>query len=363
MNVKIQKKIHVVGSTVSIFQGVTTALAPLGNHGDVKKDGTGCIPMVDHVHLLDNIPRVLHQADCYRMDSLPGNDEIRRAVWELDPDSSPGLDGFSSAFFRRCWLTVEVEVCNAVRQFFSTSSMPHEVNNNFLVLIPKVEGANTLDRFRPLCLENERWIIDNGNLANFWKDKWWGPKPVLEKLQITDLPSLSFNAKVGDFIRDGKWALPELHHLIHRDIKSTNKLLHDNYTAKVSEFGASSLVSLDHTQISTLVQGTWGYLDPEYLRSSQLIEKSDVYSFGEVLVELLTEKKALYFDGSGRETNLAMHFVSSVKEEDRVWDILDDQIVAEGFREEVQAILELEERCLRLKGEERPTMKEVAMEL
>ncbi|XP_042486577.1 putative wall-associated receptor kinase-like 16 [Macadamia integrifolia] len=150
--------------------------------------------------------------------------------------------------------------------------------------------------------------------------------------------------------------------IIHRDIKSANILLDDNYTAKVSDFGASRLVPLDQAQISTLVQGTLGYLDPEYLRSSQLTEKSDVYSFGVVLVELLTGKKALNSDGYGRESNLAMHFVTSI-EEGRVWEILDNQIVTEGCREKLQVVLELAERCLRLKGEERPTMKEVAMEL
>ncbi|XP_042486522.1 uncharacterized protein LOC122066747 [Macadamia integrifolia] len=92
--------------------------------------------------------------DCYKMDSLPGNEEIRRVVWELDPDSSPGPDGFSGAFFRKCWDMVEVEVCNAVKQFFSTGSMPNGINNNFLVLIPKVDGANTLEKFRPLCMGN-----------------------------------------------------------------------------------------------------------------------------------------------------------------------------------------------------------------
>ncbi|XP_042480435.1 putative wall-associated receptor kinase-like 16 isoform X2 [Macadamia integrifolia] len=150
--------------------------------------------------------------------------------------------------------------------------------------------------------------------------------------------------------------------IIHRDIKSANILLDDNYTAKVSDFGASKLVPLDYTQISTLVQGTLGYLDPEYLRSSQLTEKSDVYSFGVVLAELLTGKKAVYYGGLDGETNLAMHFVTSVKE-DRVWDILDDQIMTTGGKEKLQVVLKLAERCLRLKREERPTMKEVAMEL
>ena len=150
--------------------------------------------------------------------------------------------------------------------------------------------------------------------------------------------------------------------IIHRDIKSTNVLLDDNYTAKVSDFGASRLVPLDRTQLTTLVQGTLGYLDPEYFQSSQLTEKSDVYSFGVLLAELLTGKKALSFDRPEEERNLAMHFVLSMKE-NRLFEILDPRVVNEGNAEQLMEVALLVKRCLRLKGEERPTMKEVAIEL
>ncbi|XP_042487610.1 uncharacterized protein LOC122067831 [Macadamia integrifolia] len=111
-------------------------------------------PTVQHEELLDNIPLILNQADQYHLDALPGDAEIKKAMWELDPDISPGPDGFPGAFFRRCWHIVEKEVSNAVRFFFSSSYMPQGVNNNFFVLIPKVDGADNLGNFRPLCMGN-----------------------------------------------------------------------------------------------------------------------------------------------------------------------------------------------------------------
>ncbi|KAI9077553.1 hypothetical protein K1719_040485 [Acacia pycnantha] len=150
--------------------------------------------------------------------------------------------------------------------------------------------------------------------------------------------------------------------IFHRDIKSTNILLDRNHRAKVSDFGASRLVPLDETQVSTVVRGTLGYLDPEYLLTGQLNEKSDVFSFGVVLIELLTRNKAVEFSRS-EQPNLAMYFVSSIKE-DRLWEILDRQLLDQKKNaEQLKEVAFLAGRCVRVSGEERPTMKEVAKEL
>ncbi|KAF5179742.1 Wall-associated receptor kinase [Thalictrum thalictroides] len=150
--------------------------------------------------------------------------------------------------------------------------------------------------------------------------------------------------------------------IIHRDIKSANILLDQNNIAKVADFGASRLNPLDETQISTLVQGTMGYLDPEYFHSGLLTGKSDVYSFGVVLAELLTGRKPISFDGSEEQRNLATYFVVAMKE-NHLSEILEPGIIQEGRTEQVLAVAKLTKRCLKLKGEKRPPMKEVAAEL
>nr|DAD41962.1 TPA_asm: hypothetical protein HUJ06_016285 [Nelumbo nucifera] len=150
--------------------------------------------------------------------------------------------------------------------------------------------------------------------------------------------------------------------IIHRDIKSTNILLDEKYIAKISDFGVSKLLPSDQSQITTLVQGTLGYLDPEYFYTSQLTEKSDVYSFGVVLVELLTGKKPVSFERPQEQRNLATYFISSMNENHH-FELIEDRLVDEKNVEELCVVAKVAKRCLSLKGEERPTMEEVAMEL
>ncbi|KQJ93433.1 wall-associated receptor kinase 1 [Brachypodium distachyon] len=148
--------------------------------------------------------------------------------------------------------------------------------------------------------------------------------------------------------------------ILHGDVKSANILLDGELAAKVSDFGASRLAPLDVAQVATLVQGTCGYLDPEYLLTCQLTCKSDVYSFAVVLLELLTGRKAFWPDGPDEDdTSLAFSFVTAVQG-GRHQEIMDahvrDKLGVEVLDDAAQLVI----RCLSLAGEDRPTMKEVA---
>ncbi|KAI4366239.1 hypothetical protein MLD38_022137 [Melastoma candidum] len=149
--------------------------------------------------------------------------------------------------------------------------------------------------------------------------------------------------------------------VFHRDVKSSNILLDSNYNAKISDFGIARSLPMEKTHLTTVLQGTFGYLDPEYFRSNQYTDKSDVYSFGVVLVELLAGERAVSRSSKVQveEKSLVLNFVSAMKE-GRMWDMIDSRIREEAAEEELLVFAMLARKCLKLMGRKRPTMKEVS---
>jgi serine/threonine protein kinase len=191
--------------------------------------------------------------------------------------------------------------------------------------------------------------ISNGTLYHYIHNKTSSvPIPAIERLRIA--------VESAD-------ALAYMHSsasppILHGDVKTANILLSDKLVAKVSDFGASMFVPNDEVEIATLVQGTCGYLDPEYLLTCQLTDKSDVYSFAVIILELLTRKKALSFEGPEEDRSLASYFC--VAKEGRFIQILDALVRDELKLEVLEEIGDLVMHCLNMNREERPTMREVA---
>ncbi|CAL5005449.1 unnamed protein product [Urochloa decumbens] len=150
--------------------------------------------------------------------------------------------------------------------------------------------------------------------------------------------------------------------VVHRDIKTSNVLLDDRLTAKVSDFGASRGIAIDQSGVTTGVQGTHGYMDPEYYHTRRLTDKSDVYSYGVMLVELLTRKKPSMYLSPDEGVSLVAHFVTLLNQ-DKLSEILDEQIMVEEGEDELKQVSAIAAMCLRLKGEDRPTMRYVEMRL
>ncbi|XP_047332999.1 LEAF RUST 10 DISEASE-RESISTANCE LOCUS RECEPTOR-LIKE PROTEIN KINASE-like 1.1 [Impatiens glandulifera] len=158
-------------------------------------------------------------------------------------------------------------------------------------------------------------------------------------------------------------ALSYLHHIniIHRDVKTTNILLDENFSVKVADFGLSRPLPNNVTHVSTAPQGTPGYVDPEYFQCYQLTEKSDVYSFGVVLVELISSMPAVDIGRHRHEINLANLAIN------RIQDCAFDGLIDPGLgykidhsvRRMTTCVAELAFRCLQNEKDFRPTMDEV----
>ena len=91
--------------------------------------------------------------------AIPSLEEIHKALFSLLRNKAPGLDDFPTFFFQVYWEVVKNDVSKEVQEFFGARNLLKELNATFLVLIPKVPGVDSLDKFRPISLCNSFYKI------------------------------------------------------------------------------------------------------------------------------------------------------------------------------------------------------------
>ncbi|KAM7485617.1 hypothetical protein LguiA_001626 [Lonicera macranthoides] len=156
-----------------------------------------------------------------------------------------------------------------------------------------------------------------------------------------------------------------LQRVIHLDVKSLNILLDENWAAKISDFGLSRIGPAEEevTDVSTLhIQGTLGYMDPDYFLTHRFTRKSDVYAFGVVLLEVLCERPALDQSLNEDQWGLAGWGQECINEgashkiigPNLKWEILPNSLLE---------FVQIADQCLHSRPKQRPTMSEVVAKL
>ncbi|CAK9313704.1 unnamed protein product [Citrullus colocynthis] len=151
--------------------------------------------------------------------------------------------------------------------------------------------------------------------------------------------------------------------IIHRDIRSSNVLLFEDFKAKVADFNLSNQAPDMAARLhSTRVLGTFGYHAPEYAMTGQLTQKSDVYSFGVVLLELLTGRKPVDHTMPRGQQSLVTWATPRLSE-DKVKQCVDPRLKGEYPPKGVAKLAAVAALCVQYEAEFRPNMSIVVKAL
>ncbi|GFY82563.1 protein kinase superfamily protein [Actinidia rufa] len=147
--------------------------------------------------------------------------------------------------------------------------------------------------------------------------------------------------------------------VIHRDVKTTNILLDEEWVAKISDFGLSkSTTSQSMTHVSTELKGTRGYLDPEYFYTHHLTTKSDVYAFGVVLLEVLCGRPPVDVKLEEEQISLVLWALNYIKK-GKPERIVEPFLIGQMSSQCLKLFVEVANHCLQTSSKARPTMAEV----
>ncbi|KAL0728327.1 hypothetical protein Bca4012_024420 [Brassica carinata] len=141
--------------------------------------------------------------------------------------------------------------------------------------------------------------------------------------------------------------------IIHRDIKASNILLSRDYVAQISDFGLAKWLPENwlHHVVSP-IEGTFGYMAPEYFIHGIVDEKIDVFSFGVLLLEIITGRRAV--DAENRQSIVA--WAKPFLEKNSVEDIVDPRLGNEFDPTEMKRVMLAASMCIHHIDTMRPDM-------
>ncbi|KAK7258203.1 hypothetical protein RIF29_32724 [Crotalaria pallida] len=145
--------------------------------------------------------------------------------------------------------------------------------------------------------------------------------------------------------------------VIHRDIKSANVLIDQNYNARLGDFGLALRGHVDDSRLrSTPPAGTMGYLDPCYVTPDNLSTKTDVFSFGILLLEIISGRKAI--DVTYSPPSIVDWAIPLIKR-GKLLCVYDPRIPPPKDPVVMKQLAVIAAKCVRSCRERRPSMNEI----